>query len=121
MKSAVLILVAAAVVLSVAGCQSSSSLERGGKRKKSVRRHVPAPSRREVRKNESSEDPAFDMIFNRKPQKHEATVLSGGESERMRRSSEADAAAVKSVRKERLKNNTRQKDWVFGTKDGKYF
>ena len=103
------------------GCYSTSSLDRGRRNRAQIRKKSPAAPPRVKRNKGESDDPAFDLIFGRKPQKHEASSLNSSESEWMRRSAAEDAEAVRSVRRERMKNDSGQKDWVFGTKNGDYF
>ena len=62
---------------------------------------------------------AFDMLFRRKQEHDGASVLSDSEKAMLRRSSGEES--VRSVRGgERIQENNRQKDWVFGTKNGRY-
>ena len=108
--------------LLICGCRSASTLDR----KKSPRRQSIHPGTvrqtpRTVKRNESN-DPACDMMF-RKKQKHDgASVLSEEEKMMMQQGAGEDASALHHVRgRERIRDNNRQKDWVFGTKEGKYF
>lgn len=109
-----------AVVLLGVGCRSASSLDRGTPPPKSSKRSK-AQSKPLIRKSESV-DPAFDLVFRRKQSDdHGASILSGDENRRFKDGDAADAAALRTIRGERLRKNKANKDWVYGTKDGKYF
>lgn len=108
--------------LLITGCRSASELDRkSSPRRKSVRSGAVQKAPRMTKANESN-DPAFDMLF-RKKQKHDgASVLSDSEKKMMQLGAGEDASALHYARgRERIKENNRQKDWVFGTKEGKYF
>ena len=109
------------LTLFLCGCyRSGASLER--------KNSAPAQRRTAVKKapavkksRQESVDPAFDMIFKSKPQKHENSIVSDSDQDYIHKNQQSDAASIRTIRRERLQENTKQKDWVFGTKDGKYF
>ena len=112
---------AVSLLLAAPGCRSTASLDRSTPPAKSRRsaQKKPAPA---AKKRGDSVDPAFDLIFKRNPQKPESSIFTDEENRRLRGNREADESMARSVRgEERLQENKKQKDWVFGTKDGKYF
>ena len=107
-------------LIALCGCYSASSLDR----KPAPRKSRPAPRKksRPLTAKDEQVDPAFDAIFKRNPQQHENSSLSSGETSYIDKQRKDDDAALRSVRgKKRLRENTKQKDWVFGTEGGKYF
>ena len=112
-------LLTVAGILFWCGCYSASELER----KPAPRRYRPAAKKTfRPKAKDDRTDPAFELIFKSKPQKHDSGSLSAGESSYLEKQRQEDDAAMRSVRgKNRLRENTRQKDWVFGTEGGKYF
>ncbi len=114
-----LLLLLCGIGLWCAGCRSASELDR---KTPPRRRHVPAHrvEKKRMPGKKESVDPAFDMMFRRKQEHKGASVLSDREKEMMRRSAGEDASALHSVRDGRIRENTRQKDGVFGTENGKY-
>ena len=111
---------AVAMALAVVGCRSTASLDRSEPSYKSSRKGRTSLARSGARGGESV-DPAFDLIFKRKKQEHRGSIFSEEENRRLRGGESADEAALRAIRGEKLRENKAQKDWVFGTKDGKYF
>ena len=118
MKTVLLLL--CGVCLTLSGCRSGKELDRKSPARRQAGKVRAVPEKSSVnRKKSDSNDPAFDMLFRRKQEHDGASVLSDTEKAMMRRSSGEES--VRSVRgRERIQDNTRQKDWVFGTKGGKY-
>ena len=117
MKKTVCLLICAGFVI-LSGCYSTSLDRKPAPRRKAR----PAPKKVVRPKGEDSVDPMFDVFFRSKPQKHESSSLSDSESRYIRKQRQEDDAVVRSVRGGgKLKENTKQKDWVFGTDGGKYF
>ena len=109
-------------LLLVCGCRSTADLDRQPPPKEHRPRKAEAPARAGRKIGPESEDPAFDLIFRLKPQRHGASIFSEEEQRRLNGNSQSDAAAMRSMRKEEhMLEKKAQKDWVFGTKDGKYF
>ena len=107
-------------LIALCGCYSASSLDRRPVPRKS--RPVPRKKSHPLTAKDEQVDPAFDAIFKRKAQQHENSSLSSGETSYIDKQRKEDDAALRSVRgKKRLQENTKQKDWVFGTEGGKYF
>jgi hypothetical protein len=94
------------------GCMSANSLNRKAPAKKvPVKKAVHKPKKR----NNQSEDPLFDAIFHRNPQKHDDdSRLSAKEKELLRRSGAANEQDIKNVRREQMGNKPQGKNWVFG-------
>ena len=110
------------LLLGFCGCRSAAELERRPPPREHRPRRAEAPARPARKSASESADPAFDLVFKRKPQTHGASIFSEEEQRRLNGNPEADAAVMRSMRQgERLRENKSQKDWVFGTKDGKYF
>ncbi|MBQ9803274.1 MAG: hypothetical protein IJW35_00365 [Lentisphaeria bacterium] len=107
-----------ALPLLICGCRSSRSLERRP-HKKSVT-EVPA---RPIQKKRDlpDDDPVFNAIFHRKPQKFENSTLSGREQELLRQQDISRDPALRKIRREQKNSSGGQSDWVFGTKNGSYF
>ena len=119
MKKGILLV---ALLLTVFGCRSTTSLDRRTPASKNRRVASAKQTAPTAKKKKESVDPAFDLMFRRKHQRHGASIFSEEENRRLRGNREADEATARSVRgEERLTENSAQRDWVFGTKDGKYF
>ena len=101
------------------GCYSSKSLDRTPSQKKqSVRKKSPV----RPQKKKSSDDPLYDAIFHRNPQKFDTeSKLSNRERELLREYDIRNDSTVKDMHKKNQKSNTGASDWVFGTENGSYF
>lgn len=119
MKTVFFMLLCGSMLL-VSGCRSGAELDRKKTAPRQTGKVRAVPEKRSVnRKKSDSNDPVFDMLFRRKQEYDGASVLSDSEKAMLRRSSGEES--VRSVRGgERIQENNRQKDWVFGTKNGRY-
>lgn len=93
------------------GCYNRRALDR--------RPHKPVPKAPPRRNAARDDNQLFETIFHRKPQRYENSNLTPAERRLME---ENDVRFDRDARDVRRKNRSnRDKDWVFGTKDGSYF
>ena len=113
------------MVFSALSCRSTSSLDRTPRRKSSKVYKNSMQKKKKASKTprDASDDPLFDAVFKRKPQKHEGfSSLSDKERSMIQdMQSGNDMPGSRSVREDMKKSSTGRKDWVFGTKNGSYF
>ena len=72
-----------------------------------------------------SADPLFDKVFQKSRAEHSRPVTSSAlnarEQQLVNDLRNADDSTVNAIRERNRSSSQKQKDWVYGTKDGKYF
>lgn len=113
-----IILLFSAFMILICGCRSASSLDR----KPVPKRAVKTTSRQvQKKRNMPDEDPLFNTIFHRKPQKFEKSGLSSREQELLREQDISKDPALRQMHRKQKKSSSGRSDWVFGTENGSYF
>ncbi len=124
-KNFLLAILLMVMVFSAVSCRSTSSLDRTPRKKSSKVYKNSMQKKKKAAKTprDASDDPLFDAVFKRKPQKHEGMSSLSDKERAMIQDMQSgnDMPQTRSVREKMNKSATERKDWVFGTKNGSYF